>query len=200
MDLLGRKLYLPTFLKLHSTTARLSFILLLTSLSRIAAGESYAINPGDVLRIDVWNEDSLAREVLVRPDGIISLPMAGDIETFGKTTSEVEGKIASALSAFMKDKPRVVVSLVAAKGNIIYVIGKVASPGLYQINSSTDVMQALALAGGPNSFADENDIRILRRDDQGVQRSIRFRYADVKYGKSLESNILLQSRDVVVVP
>ncbi len=94
-----------------------------------AFSDSYKVNPGDLLRIDVWNEESLSREVLVRPDGIISLPMAGEIATSNTTPSVVADKIAQALSKYMKDKPRVVVSLANVNGNKIYVIGKVEGLG-----------------------------------------------------------------------
>lgn len=165
-----------------------------------AYSSPYMVNPGDLLRVDVWNEDSLGRDVLVRPDGMISLPMAGDIDTNKATTSQVADKIAEALGKYMKDTPRVVVSLVAVNGNKIYVIGKVVAPGEFILTSDTDVMQALALAGGLNAFAAENDILILRRQSDGKQVAIPFRYAEVKTGKELGSNIVLQSRDLVVVP
>jgi polysaccharide biosynthesis/export protein len=168
--------------------------------SLTAFSASYNVNPGDLLRIDVWNEESLSREVLVRPDGIISLPMAGEIDTSETPPALVADKISNALAKYMKDKPRVVVSLVNVSGNKIYVIGKVERPGEYIVTSATDVMQALALAGGLNAFAAENDIRILRRQPDGKQVAIPFRYAKVKAGEALDSNIVLQSRDVVVVP
>ena len=79
-------------------------------------------------------------------------------------------------------------------------IGKVGKPGEYLITSDTDVMQALALAGGLNSFAAENEIRVLRRKPDGNQVVLPFRYARVIKGEDLDSNIVLQSRDVVVVP
>lgn len=178
--------------------ALLGWLALSVASSAVAAG--YLVNPGDLLRIDVWNEESLAREVRVRPDGRIALPMAGEIDTTGQTPEQVGDAIGVALSRFLKDEPRVVVSLLEALGNKIYVLGKVARPGEYVINSETDVMQALALAGGLTSFAAENDIRILRRDSDGRQRAIPFKYARVKGGDELESNIVLRSRDVVVVP
>ncbi len=169
-------------------------------LSVSAFSAPYFVNPGDILRIDVWNEESLSREVLVRPDGIISLPMSGEIDTTNSSPSQVGDKIAQALSKYMKDTPRVVVSLIDVPGNKIFVIGKVMRPGEYKITSDTDVMQALALAGGLNPFAAENDIRILRREANGKQFAISFEYAKVKVGKELQSNIILHSRDIVVVP
>ena len=176
----------------------LSFAGLLVSAAAFSTPST--INPGDVLRIDVWNESTLGGEVLVRPDGVISLPMAGEIDTVNNTTTQVATKVAQALGKYMKDPPRVVVSLVNPKGNKIYVIGKVGKPGEYLITSDTDVMQALALAGGLNSFAAENEIRVLRRKPDGNQVVLPFRYARVIKGEDLDSNIVLQSRDVVVVP
>ncbi len=179
---------------------RAGLVLLGLFYSMATLSESYFVNPGDTLRIDVWDEERLSREVLVRPDGIISLPMAGTIDTKGSTPSEVEGKISEALGNFMKEPPRVVVSLVNVDGNKIYVIGKVTEPGEYVVTSAIDVMQALSLAGGLAPFAAENDIIILRRQSAGKQVGIPFRYGKVKSGKELETNILLRSRDVVVVP
>ena len=177
----------------------LTGIMVLLSAS-ISFGAPYSVNPGDQLRIDVWNEELLSRDVLVRPDGLISLPMAGQIDTTGSSPSKVADDISQALGKYMKDVPQVVVSLVNVSGNKIYVIGKVMRPGEFTITSETDVMQALALAGGLNTFAAENDVLILRRDSDGMQTSIPFEYATVKNGKELETNIILKSRDIVVVP
>ena len=184
--------------KIRRVFLSLTGLILLLSASAYSA--SYSINPGDVLRIDVWNEDSLGREVLVRPDGFISLPMVGEIDTTNSSPAQVGDKIARALGEYMKDTPRVVVSLIDGTGNKIFVIGKVLRPGEFKITSETDVMQALALAGGLNAFAAENDIRILRREADGTQIAIPFEYARVKNGRELQSNIILHSRDIVVVP
>ncbi|MCB1703177.1 MAG: SLBB domain-containing protein, partial [Halioglobus sp.] len=80
------------------------------------------------------------------------------------------------------------------------VLGKVNRPGAYPVTARVDVTQALALAGGLNSFADEDDIQILRRDEAGAQRAISFDYSGVKSGEDLDTNIVLQSGDVVIVP
>ena len=174
-----------------------SFIVLL---SASASSAPYSVNPGDILLIDVWNEELLSREVLVRPDGFISLPMIGEIDTTDSTPSEVSDAIAGALSKYMKDIPQVVVSLQNVAGNKIYVMGKVVRPGEYNITSDTDIMQALALSGGLNTFAAENDILILRREADGTQVVIPFEYSTLKNGKELHTNVVLRSRDIVVVP
>lgn len=160
----------------------------------------YRLNPGDVLEVFIWNERELTREVLIRPDGFISVPLAGQIEAGGRTIGEVETALSQALAHYMKDEPTVTVSLRQSAGFKIFVLGKVNRPGEYPITRPTDVMQALALAGGLNAFAAENSIQILHRGHDGQQHATRFRYSDVKNGEALESNRLLQSGDVVVVP
>ena len=168
---------------------------------RVAAqgAQEYRLNPGDVLQVSVWNEEELNREVLVRPDGGISFPLAGDIGAAGRTITQVQEAITARLDTYIPDAV-VTVAVLAVNGNKIYVLGKVARPGEYVMNSGLDVMQALAIAGGVTSFAAENKIRILRRGPSGAQQALPFKYADVKEGNRLESNILLNSGDVVVVP
>lgn len=165
----------------------------------VYAGPSYKINPGDVLNISVWNEDGLTRDMIVSPDGYISFPLAGAIKVGGQTASVAESLLAEALSEFLKDTPTVTVAIVQLQGNKIYILGKVNRPGEYPISRPTDVMQALAMGGGLNTFAAENKIVILRRIKTGEQVAIKFRYGDVKAGEDLETNIVLQSGDVVVV-
>jgi polysaccharide export outer membrane protein len=160
----------------------------------------YKINAGDVLDIFVWNEETLSREVIVRPDGFISLPLAGEFRAGGQTPAQVSAAVTTALKEFLNDDPVVTVSLRAMNGNIIYVLGKVNRPGAFPVVTQVDVAQALAWAGGLNTFADENDIQVLRRLADGSQQAMEFNYGQVKSGKKLESNIVLKSGDVVVVP
>lgn len=174
--------------------------LLISCTAPSLAATDYLINPGDVLDVFVWNEESLTRQVLVRPDGAISLPLAGQVQAGGHTTADVETALATQLGRYLKDKPVVTVSLLKIEGHKIYVLGKVNRPGEYPINRPTDIMQALALAGGLNAFAAENDINVLRRGTDGSQQATRFRYGDLKQGQALDTNQFLQSGDVVVVP
>lgn len=141
-----------------------------------------------------------AEQLLVRPDGFISVPVLGELLAGRKTVSQLQGSIASGLTRYLKDKPTVVISVLAGNGALVYVLGKVQRPGSFPMVGPTDVTQALALAGGLNSFAAENKIKVLRRDASGAQSAIKFRYGQVKDGDRLESNILLQSGDVVLVP
>lgn len=172
----------------------------LWGLAGSAVGASYAINPGDVLQVFVWNEESLSREVLVRPDGFISIPLVGQVAAGGRTPDEVEQAIAEGLGRYLKDEPTVTVSLQGIGGNKIYILGKVNRPGEYPMVRPVDVMQALAIAGGLNTFAAENSIVVLRRNTDGSQAAIPFEYGEVKDGDALDTNIMLRAGDVVVVP
>jgi polysaccharide export outer membrane protein len=182
------------------TYGQLTVMLAGVFLSFYAYSAPYLVNPGDLLRINVWNDETLSGDVLVLRDGVISLPFGGEIDTSSSSPSEVGNKITQVLGQYLKSPPRVVVSLIDVAGNKIHVLGKVPRPGEFKMTSDTDVMQALALAGGLNTYAAENHIRNLRRDSSGTQESIRFEYADVKAGKSLQSNIILNAQDIVVVP
>ena len=161
----------------------------------------YEINAGDILSLAVWNEPTLGSEqILVRPDGFISVPVVGEIMAGGRTVNAVQVAVAEGLNRYLKDEPNVVISILNASGSRVYVLGKVQRPGAFPLSGPMDVTQALAMAGGLNSFAAENSIKVLRRNAEGVQRSIRFKYGKVKDGERLESNILLHSGDVVLVP
>jgi polysaccharide export outer membrane protein len=162
------------------------------------AVDGYRVQPGDILTISVWKERDLQGDILVKPDGGVSFPLAGDVSADGKTTQELTEALAAKLKRFIPD-PVVTVSVKQIGGNRVYVLGKVNRPGEFMFSRPVDVMQALALAGGATPFAEVNDIRILRRE-AGVLRSLAFRYADVERGKELTQNVLLQSGDTVVVP
>ena len=163
-----------------------------------AVSLDYRLQPGDVLTITVWKEKDLESEVLVRPDGGLSFPLAGEIRAEGQTVAAVRQTLAERLKRYIPD-PVVTVSVKAIGGNHIYVIGKVTRPGEFPFSRPLDVMQALSLAGGTTPYAALNDIVILRRDN-GLQRVLPFRYADIARGRNLGQNVILASGDTVVVP
>ncbi len=160
--------------------------------------EGYQIQPEDVLEVFVWKEEELTKTVTVQPDGGISLPLIGNVKAGGRTTSEVQKTITVALQEYIPDAV-VTVSIRELKGMRIYVSGKVNSPGQYEIGRYIDVLQALALARGPNAFADANNITIQRRVGRKVE-VYKFNYGQVHKGKNLEQNILLKPNDIVMVP
>lgn len=159
---------------------------------------AYQIGPGDILTVSVWKEEGLQQEVLIRPDGGMSFPLAGDLHAGGKTIVELQKLLIRKIKRYIPD-PVVTVSVREIKNNKIFVIGKVNRPGEFVATHYVDVMQALAMAGGLNAYANSNNIKILRRVKAGV-RSMSFEYDEVSSGKELQQNIILKSGDVVVVP
>jgi polysaccharide biosynthesis/export protein len=160
--------------------------------------EQYRVQPGDVLSVSVWKEESLQGEVLVRPDGGLSFPLAGDVAATGKSVEELRRELTTRFAQYIPS-PVVTVAVKQIGGNRIYVMGKVNRPGEFAFSNPPDVMQALSLAGGTTEFAALNEIVILRREN-GRLEAIRFRYGEVERGRELAQNIVLRSGDTVVVP
>jgi len=163
-----------------------------------AADTTYTIGPGDTLEISVWRDESLSREVIVPPDGVISFPLIHDIDVSGMTVSLLRQTVTQKLSEYVPDAT---VSIILKTFSSLrgFVIGKVKSPGMYPITLDTNVMQILSMAGGLNPFASESSIHILRQI-KGNSVKIPFDYGEVLKGRNLEQNIILQRGDVVVVP
>ena len=158
----------------------------------------YRLGPGDIIEINVWEDERLNRQIIIPPDGIISYPFAGDIKASGRTTAELREILTERLKGYIQS-PTVSVMLIEAKSLKAYVIGKVNRPGEYPIELNTDVMQILSMAGGLTPFASSKKILILRREGDKIIK-IPFNYEEVIRGKHLEQNILLKRGDIIVVP
>jgi len=160
---------------------------------------SYRIGCGDVVEVMVWRDEALSRTVVVAPDGTVSLPLVGKLSAAGRTLDELKSELEERMAVYVPDP---VLSLDVKQSNSmqVYVIGKVNNPGRFVISSNINVLQALAMAGGLNPFADKDDIRILREGSGGQTRSFPFDYKMVLRGQQLEQNIRLQRGDVIVVP
>lgn len=160
--------------------------------------QGYQLGPEDVLLISVWKDENLTKEVVVRPDGMISFPLIGDILAERRTVEELRLDLAKRLIKYIP-AVNLTVAVVKPLSYKVYVVGRVAKPGEFLVGHYTDVLQALSLAGGLTPFAAENDIKVVRRV-MGQQYTFPFRYGDVRKGIDLEQNILLQRGDVVMVP
>jgi polysaccharide biosynthesis/export protein len=158
----------------------------------------YRLGDADVMLVSVWKDEQLTREVVVRPDGMFSFPLVGDIQAEDRTVEEIRIDLAKRLTKYIPN-PNVSVAVMKVLSNKVYVVGRVNKPGEYMIGHYTDVLQALSLAGGLTPFAGENDIKVIRRI-KGQQQTFPFRYGDVRKGNDLEQNILLQRGDIVMVP
>jgi polysaccharide biosynthesis/export protein len=189
----------------HRFTATLYFAFAVAAfalLPAMAMAESnitdpYKVGPGDKLRITVYKDpqDSL-ESVQVRPDGKITMPLIGDIEASGRTPQELGKAVTGALNTFINN-PVVTVIVLEATASTASVIGEVYHPGMVPLQGDVSILQALAVAGGLKDFADEKNIRILRKGVTGTQ-TIKFNYKDAIKGHG--SNPYLKPGDIVVVP
>ena len=154
----------------------------------------YLIQPNDVLSVFVYKYAELSRgNVLVLPDGRISLPLVQDMKAAGLTSSQLKEKLEEKLRENI-DAPNVTVSLESIQSYQVYVMGRVANPGSLIRATPINVMQALAASGGFSEFADRADIVIFRGDER-----IKFNWDDFEKGKNQDKNIWLLSGDVVNV-
>jgi len=156
---------------------------------------TYVIGAEDVLRILVWREPDLSGQYLVRPDGMITLPLLKqDIQASGLTPKRLEEQITKAYEEFVT-KPSVTVSVASVNSKKYFIIGGVNRPGQYPLVVPTTVLQAIAIAGGLREFADSRNIVIMR----GPKR-FKFNYRDVIRGRSMIQNIYLESGDIITIP
>jgi len=160
--------------------------------------QQFRIAAGDVLQINVWKEDGMDREVLVLPNGEITFPLVGTVKAQGLTPQELQDSIKKKLAKLIPDA-FVSVSVKAALGHTVSVIGQVAKPGEFIINHRMTVMQALSQAGGLTPYASEGSVMLLRHKD-GKETSISIPYDDIASGDELDKNITVEAGDVIVVP
>ena len=150
----------------------LTFLLmLLTVPAALAQSASYRIQPGDQLQITVLEDETLNRQLLVTPDGQISVPLAGTVRVAGQTVGAVEEIIADRLTSNFAVRPNVFVALTAVDPSAglfkVFVLGQVNTPGEIEVEAGTTLLQALALAGGPSNFAAAKRIQLRRTDASG---------------------------------
>ena len=157
---------------------------------------SYRLGPEDQLRISVWDNKELTLDLVVRPDGKISMPLLQDVPAEGLTAAQLATNIEEGLSAYILN-PQVTVIVLQVNAPKYYIIGYVARPGTFPLRGDTSVLQALALAGGMTQFASPRSIKLIR-GNQGRQEVRKVNYYDLI--ESGEGNYLLKSGDTIVVP
>jgi polysaccharide export outer membrane protein len=166
----------------------------------------YRIAPGDRLLVVVWKEPDLTREVRVRPDGYLTLPLLGDLFAVAKTPKLLAAELGQALAKFV-NSPLVTVTLVESSTLRFYVVGEVNKPGEYPLVGRMTAMQALALAGGFREYAKLEEVKILRQElsvSAGQTRTreivLPINYKAIAQGNNLHQNFVLKPGDVIVVP
>jgi polysaccharide export outer membrane protein len=160
---------------------------------------NYVIGPDDVLSVVFWRDKDMTADVVVRPDGKISLPLINDVQAGGLTPSELREVVDAVARRYVED-PSVTVVVKQINSRKLFITGQVEKPGPYPMSGPTTVLQLIATAGGLKEFTDGKRILIMRTDKAGKQTSYQFNYRQVTEGKNLFQNIELHPGDTVVVP
>lgn len=160
--------------------------------------ESYIVGQGDILEVFVWRNEQLSRQVTVRPDGKISLPLVQDLQAEGMTVMQLKDQITQRLKQYVQN-PTVTVIISQIGSYKISVLGKVAEPGVYSINTRTTVLEAISLAGGFTEWANKRKITLIRNEG-GRNKEFRINYNKIVSGRDPSQNIILERGDTIVVP
>lgn len=155
----------------------------------------YVIGPSDILQITVWKEPDLTRDLTVRLDGMITVPLLGDVVAAGRTPTQLADSLAQGLRQYI-EAPKVTVGVAQTNSARFYIVGLVSKSGEYFMSGRMTVLQALALAGGFRDFAKSDNIVIVRRD----QTVVPVNYKRITDGRDLSQNVLLLPEDTIVVP
>jgi polysaccharide export outer membrane protein len=171
---------------------------------RTAVDPDFRLGPGDVLLINVLEDPTLDTEALVRPDGLITMPLAGTGMAAGRTPEELATVIRQQLASEFVEPPTVSVVLRAVAPTqqpflSIYVIGQVNTPGLIPVPEPIGILQALALAGGVGVFGDAERIQVRQVDEWGVERVLLVNYELIEEG-GIVPKIVLDDGDTILVP
>ena len=162
----------------------------------------YVIGADDVLVVMFRREKDLSAEVVVRPDGKITLPLINDIQAAGLTTDQLRDRVTEQAARFV-ESPTVTVIVKQINSRKVFITGQVMKPGPYPIGDRMTVMQLISTAGGLTEYAKKKDIVILREPagrPGSKPAAFKFNYDDVRKLKNLASNIELKPGDTVIVP
>jgi polysaccharide export outer membrane protein len=168
------------------------------------APTGFLLGPEDELEITVWGNKDLTRVTAVRPDGLISMPLIGDVQAAGLTADALAQRIADRLKQYIATTPAVSVSVKELNSYSVFVLGEVTKPGKFQLKSYITVLQAISMAGGFTDYAKKNKLQVVRvthnGDHQRQEIHIPIRYDDLVSGRGDPGNIFLHPGDTVLVP
>jgi len=158
----------------------------------------YVLGAEDVLTVVYWRDKDMTTDVVVRPDGKISLALVNEVQAAGLTPSELRDRLTEESKRYLED-PNVTVVVKQINSRKVFITGEVGKPGPYPLMGPTTVLQLIATAGGFREYADTKNIVIVRIED-GRQKTLQFNYMDVTSRKNLRQNIELMPGDTIVVP
>ncbi|MDF1536357.1 MAG: polysaccharide biosynthesis/export family protein [bacterium] len=168
------------------------------SAAQVTGSGDYLVGAGDLIEVIVWKNPDVSGEYRVRPDGKFSMPLIGDILAEGMTTDVVSMQVEKKLQLFI-ESPYVSAIVRETTSNRIYILGEVARPGVYPVDSTLSVLQALALAGGFTEFADRGRM-LLVRGSGADQQKITISYTEILKSSADKGNVVLERGDTLVVP
>ena len=157
---------------------------------------------GDVIGINVWENNNLSVEATIRPDGTITMPLVGDLKAAGETPTSLKNRIKNQLQAYVKMQgTEVTVAVKAWRSYRFTIQGEVSKAGVFSSDQFLTVSDALALAGGLTRFAKRNEITLTRKDAKSGQvRHIPLDYESLASGKRPDMNIIVMPGDTIWVP
>jgi polysaccharide export outer membrane protein len=161
--------------------------------------EPYTIGVRDLLRVSVWQHEAITSDVPVRPDGKISVPLAGDIMAKGLTPDQLKASITRELSKYV-NSPEVSVIVLEMNSRFVSVVGRVVATARVPLTEDLRVVEAIAMAGGFDEFANRSDIRVVRRLSDGSEVEYHFDYDAYMAGRAPGTNFVLKPGDVIYVP
>jgi polysaccharide biosynthesis/export protein len=163
-----------------------------------AVAAEYVIGAGDVLGIKFWQQDGMSGDVVVRPDGMISVPLLKDVQASGMTPQQLSDSLAKTATRWVQD-PNVTVIVRQINSRAVYITGRVMRAGRYPLNGATSVLQLIAMAGGLDEWANAQNVIVMRSAPTGLVTH-HFNYKAVLEHKDLAQNIELEPNDTVIVP
>jgi polysaccharide export outer membrane protein len=166
-----------------------------TSTTRV--DDNYMIGPLDVLTVNVWKEQALSGTLLVRPDGMISMSLIGDVQAAHFTPAQLGDQISAKLKKYVQD-PNVTVVVSQIHSKMVYLLGEVEKKGPVEMAPDMTLLEAISIAGGPTDFANTKKIYVLRNEG-GKHVKIPVRYKEALKGNQ-SCNLLLKPNDTIVVP
>ena len=158
----------------------------------------YVIGPEDTLSVVFWGDKEMGGDVVVRPDGKISLPLLNDVQAAGYTPDQLRQQLEKSAAKFVAE-PNATVMVKEINSRKVFIVGQVAKPGAFPLIGDMNVLQLIAQAGDVLEYADSKKIVVVRKEGDGEQR-FKFNYKDVLRGRNIEQNIQLKQGDTVIVP
>jgi polysaccharide biosynthesis/export protein len=161
----------------------------------------FVVGVADHLAIRVWKNPDLSAEVIVRPDGTITMPLLGDLTAAGRTPTQLRDDVTRQLANFVRDEGAVVTVAVTQVNSYSFTVsGNVERAGTFRSDKYVTVIEAIQLAGGPNRYASPGRMRLIRTDRDGKTRVIPISYDDIQSGKRPEANLALLPGDQIFMP